>query len=236
MKQYYLTSHYTEDKQLAVQQSHASMRMCREYFGNAKKGTEEARVINEYSHHHETTICLGVSQPTEILSLYAFIYKHQAELKIPFGIFNERSLNKVHTAATFITNEKLSHPIARGIRKLLADQNIFSFYDFTEEKTYKNRDGSLIFDVCINNDASIRFDVSFYRKKFKSAQNEELMPTELTPEILEQIYQKDHEEDYLFNLGLNRYVKPDEMEIVKASYSITEMVFLDLISKYRLKQ
>lgn len=235
MKQYYITSNYSLGLQIAVQQDHALKVMERELKKACHENSIENEVFNEYINDHETTICLGVSQPTEILALYAFIKKHEKILQIPKAIFQEPSMNYTPTVVSFVTNTKLSHPIARGISDILRNNNIYSFYDFTEEKTFYNHNNTLTVVVYFDDDGKTLFDVSFVRNNFKSKQNDEMIPKDLTDEYLDEVYKEHFREDYCFHNGLNPY-KKDETEMVHETYTIEEIVFLDIISRFNLKK
>ncbi len=236
MKQYYITSLYSQSLQVAIQQDHAFKRMVRDLLKPKNRHSIENDIFDEYINEHETTIALGVSQPMEVLSLYAFMNHHKEELKIPFGLFQEPSMNYTPTAVTFITNEKLSQPIAGEIRNILKDAQIRSFYDIKEECTLTNFANTMTIHVRFNEHNRPVFDVEFVKAKFKSMQNDDLIPKELTDEYLESIYEAFYTDDALYEKG--EYVsfkKPNESELYKATYSLTEIVFLDIISRYRLK-
>lgn len=234
MKQYYLTSLYTKDMQIAVQQDHACKVLYRQ-FRLEEEQSIESKIFDEYIFEHETTICLGVSQPMEILKFYSYIQKHKDILQIPNAIFQERSLNKTATALTFVTTTKLSHPIMHEVRNVMKDNRINSFYKIKEPITLKNRNETMTISVKPDERQKPEFTITFERKVFKSAQNEELMPTELTPEVLDELYETLNEDDYNFHNGIEVEEVQDEFETVTETYSIEELVFLDMVSQLRLK-
>ncbi len=234
MKQYYITSLYSQNMQVATQQDHAIKRMIREMKKPEFQDTEESRVWDEYLHEHETTICLGVSQPTEILALYAFLKKHENVLRIPKGIFQEQSLNHTPTAVSFVTNTKLSHPIAKEIYSIFKDYNIRSFYDFKKPITMQNFQGTMVIKVDFKDSKPI-FHIEFFRDKFKSTQNEELIPKDLSDEYLDEVYKDNFYEDYCFHEGID-YQEVKSIEQIEETYSIEEIVFLDMVSRLNLKK
>lgn len=234
MKQYFITSLYSQNMQVAVQQNHSMARMMRDMIKPENQQSEEFRVFEEYLNFHETTICLGTGQPMDLLSLYSFMQVHKDALKIPMGIFQEPSMNFTATSLTFVTNEKLSYPIAREIRNIFKDNNIHSFYNFRDSISLTNFGKTMTIDVDFDNNAQPVFNISFVRNKFKSSQNEEMMPKDLTPEVLAEIYREQHFDDYAHHNNVNPYRKVDK-ETINVSYSLPELVFLDMISHYRLK-
>lgn len=234
MKQYYITSLYSQNLQVAVQQDHANTRMIRDSVQPENTDSEEYRVWDEYSRHHETTICLGVSQPTEILALYAFLSKHKDKLRIPFGIFQEASLNYTPTALSFITNERLSLPIAREVQSILKNNKIRSLYEIKEDVTLSNFFQNMLLIVHTENGKPKEFTVRYVQEHFKSAQSEELIPKDLSPEYLDKIYQDNFYDDFCFHNDIEAK-NQKRKNVTDVTYSIEELVFMDLISQLRLK-
>ena len=124
MKHYYITTNYSQNQQMAVQQDHSYTEMITNILDHPN--SIESNIYRKYAKDFKTTICLGVSQPTELIALYSYMRYHKEELQIPMGFFQEDSLNKTMTSLTFITNEKLSYNIYGMIAQLLRENKIYS--------------------------------------------------------------------------------------------------------------
>lgn len=231
MKHYYITTNYSQNQQMAVQQDHSYTEMMTNILEHPD--SVETAIYRKYAKEFKTTICLGVSQPTELISLYSYMRYHKEELQIPMGFFQEDSLNKTMTSLTFITNEKLSYNIYGAISQLLRENKIYSLYNIKEEMVLSNHNNSLILSIKIEENKPV-FYVEFKNRLFKSFQNEDMMEIDFSDDKIEEIYKKYNEEDYCFHQGLEFKNEVEEVS-VKEKYSFVEMEFLRRIRSLNLK-
>lgn len=234
MKQYYMTTNYSLNQQMAIQQDHAIKRMMLNLLDSPE--STEMSVFKEYIEKYETTICLGVSQPTELIKFYSYMYKHKDELNIPMNIFQELSMNKTVTALTFILNKKLSLPVFPTFSKLLKEQKIKSLYDIKENINFGNHDNSFIVNIEMVNSIPV-FKIRMIYKNFKSNQNEDIMELDFSPEKMDDIYKKYNEKDY--NYYSNEPIEENELlndnVVSEETFSLSEMIFLQDLRRFSLK-
>ncbi|MBM25444.1 MAG: hypothetical protein CL760_07155 [Chloroflexi bacterium] len=231
MKHYYITTNYSQNQQMAVQQDHSYTEMITNILDHPN--SIESNIYRKYAKDFKTTICLGVSQPTELIALYSYMRYHKEELQIPMGFFQEDSLNKTMTSLTFITNEKLSYNIYGMIAQLLRENKIYSLYSIKKEMILSNHSNSFILSIKIEEDKPV-FYVEFKNRLFKSFQNEDMMEIDFSDDKIEEIYKKYNEEDYCFHQGIEFEDEFDEIT-VKEKYSFVEMEFLRRIRSLNLK-
>jgi len=240
MKQYYITSMYTNGTQIGIQQDHAGKELIKNVLKD--QNSEEFGIFMEYINNHKTTVALGVGQPTEILKLYSYMTVHKDVLNIPMGIFQEDSLNKTATCLSFIATEKLCANIHFSVKNMLKEYKIKNLYGLKHlnDELFPIKFVCPISGVSIvtskrNND-TFTFEVSYNENQIIEMQNNEIMPIDLGDEdVITELYKKYNVEDANY-FGDEEIVKLDEESILKEfSYSMEELNLL-LMTKYlRLK-
>lgn len=235
MKQYYITTLYSQGSQVSIQQDHA----LKEMLSNMEKcGKEEYyRIFNKYKSDYKTTVSLGMGQPLELLGLYSFMYTHKDCLNIPFGLFQEPSLNYTPTCLTFVTNEKLSIDFSSVIRDFLRELNVKSLYDIKYDVEYTCPFSKTSIKVVFDKDKKPSFLFTFDQNYYKGYQNNEVMPKDLNDkENIYNLYKELNKEDFLY---YNNDVEKDnelQSEIkCQYTYSLAELIFMLKIRFLRLK-
>ncbi len=231
MKKYHITTNYSQNQQMAVQQDHALTRLMLHILENPT--SKDAQLFIEYAKKHETTICLNTSQPYDLIKFYSYIKFHQKELDIPVDFFQEMSLNNSMTALTFITNKKLSYNIYPEISKILQLYKINSLYDIKESMTLQNKSGTFLININFVNGKPL-FTISFRNLLFKSTQNNEPIVEDINDMNIEELYKKYNEEDYCYHNDLDFENEVDQEEIIE-EYSIVELEFMKRLRNFHLK-
>lgn len=240
MKQYYITSLYTEGNQMAIQQKHAGDEIFRKHILNPTG--IEADILTEYLFEHKTMVSLGVGQVTEILKLYSYIKTHEDKLRIPFGLFLEPSINYTATCLSFVATEKLCANIHHSMNNLLKEFSCYSLYDLKKLEddkfplTYQCPYSKVNFIVNKNQKGEFYFDVSYLTSDLPVMQNEELMPTDLdNPEVIEKLYQELNTKDFYFYQDSEEIVDIKEPVLKEFYYNFEEMNLLMMTKTLRLK-
>ena len=235
MKQYYITSMYSQGTQVAIQQDHALKEMLKN-IENSDSDNDKT-LFNEYNLNHQTTISLGVGQPLELLSLYSFIYEHQKKLNIPFGLFQEPSMNYTPTCLTFVTNEKLSVNLSFVINSLFKDLKINSLYDLKKGFSYvfECPTSKTIVKILWTEDNEFSFVFCFCKSSLPFFNEENVISSKLDDKILKKLYKTLNKKDFLY---YNENVDCDsdkKEETILYSYNMEELNFLIKINSLRLK-
>lgn len=240
MKQYFITSLYTQGTQISIQEDHAG----KELFKNVIKNEESDQfdIFWEYINKHKTTISLGVGQPTELLKLYSYIMTHKDKLNIPVGIFQEPSLNYTPTCLSFVATEKLGLNINHSLNNFLKMSKIGSFHDLR----YTAQDGSYPVWKCpfstfelqvseLNGDFNI--EVSFEESDFEYIESDNVHLDLENEDVIKELYIKHNQKDAKhFGLKVDNKEKKSIKPIRKVyNFSVVEINFLLMIKSLRLK-
>ena len=240
MKQYYITSLYTDATQVAIQQDHA----CKEVFKNVLKdqNSTEFSIFMDYINNFKTTVALGVGHPTQILQIYSYMMKHKDSLNIPIGLFQEDSLNKTATCLSFVATEKLCANIHYSIGNMLKEFKVRNLFGLTQIKdcfptTYICPVSNISIRIDEEVDSSLSFKVSYKTTDVVEMQNTELMPINLEDEdTIEELYQQYNPEDAAFYNNIeNNNSEKDSTVLKEFEYSLEELNFLLMIKSLRLK-
>lgn len=237
MKHYYITTAYSQGTQVSIQQDHASKEMF--YKLMDKPESVENKIFKEYMEKHKTTVMTEIWQPQSLLALYAFMFKHKKELNIPFGIFQEPSMNYTPTCLSFIATTKLCHNLFFDIQSMLRENKVSNLYDLVkiaketnglEYKPHKNMQINISFKT-----GKPTFEVIFNQNVYKSDQNTDALIADVESEdVMANIYEALNKDDFMFYNSIEEN-ETVEKEQITETYSLVEFCFLYKIKSLKLK-